>query len=160
MTLSTVAHQALLSMRFSRQEYWSWLPFPSPGDPPDPGIKLVCLTSNLHWQAGSLPLAPPHPHLLKWFYNMLNFPGIKQSCSLQEDTSLSPLELYRRSLTIQNFWSFGHLAGVSWEADTILQPSLHFWFSITRDSWASTNFFSYMESSLSFHAQKIHNILF
>ena len=35
----TVAHQALLSMGFSRQEYRSGLPFPSPGDLPDPGIK-------------------------------------------------------------------------------------------------------------------------
>ena len=35
----TVAHQAPLSMRFSRQEYWSGLPFPSPGDLPDTGIK-------------------------------------------------------------------------------------------------------------------------
>jgi len=35
----TVACQALLSIRFSRQEYWSGLPFPSPGDLPDPGIK-------------------------------------------------------------------------------------------------------------------------
>ena len=35
----TVAHQAPLSMGFSRQEYWSELPFPSPGDLPDPGIK-------------------------------------------------------------------------------------------------------------------------
>ena len=38
-TLCTVARQALLSMEFSRQEYWSGLPFPSPGDLPDPGIK-------------------------------------------------------------------------------------------------------------------------
>ena len=36
----TVALKAPLSMGFSRQEYWSELPFPSPGDPPDPGIKL------------------------------------------------------------------------------------------------------------------------
>ena len=36
---SLVAHQAPLSMGFSRQEYWSGLPFPSPGDLPDPGIK-------------------------------------------------------------------------------------------------------------------------
>ena len=36
----TVAGQAPLSMGFSRQEYWSGLPFPSPGDPPNPGIKL------------------------------------------------------------------------------------------------------------------------
>ena len=35
----TVAHQAPLSMGFSRQEYWSGLPFPSPGDLPDPGIE-------------------------------------------------------------------------------------------------------------------------
>ena len=35
----TVAHQAPLSMGFSRQEYWSGLPFPSPGDLPHPGIK-------------------------------------------------------------------------------------------------------------------------
>ena len=35
----TVAHQAPPSMGFSRQEYWSGLPFPSPGDLPDPGIK-------------------------------------------------------------------------------------------------------------------------
>ena len=35
----TVAYQASLSMGFSRQEYWSGLPFPSPGDLPNPGIK-------------------------------------------------------------------------------------------------------------------------
>ena len=35
----TVAHQAPMSMGFSRQEYWSGLPFPSPGDRPDPGIE-------------------------------------------------------------------------------------------------------------------------
>ena len=35
----TVAHQAPLSMGFSRQEYWSGLPFHSPGDLPDPGIE-------------------------------------------------------------------------------------------------------------------------
>ena len=35
----TVVHQALLSMGLLRQEYWSGLPFPFPGDLPDPGIK-------------------------------------------------------------------------------------------------------------------------
>ena len=45
MTLRTVAHQAPLSMGFSRQEYWSGLPCPSPGDLPDPGIEPVSLTS-------------------------------------------------------------------------------------------------------------------
>ena len=38
-TLWTVAHQAPPSMGFSRQEYWSGLPFPSPGDLPNPGIE-------------------------------------------------------------------------------------------------------------------------
>ena len=37
----TVAHQAPLFMGFSRQEYWSGLSFPSPGDLPDPGIEPV-----------------------------------------------------------------------------------------------------------------------
>ena len=40
-TLWAVAHQAPLSMEFSRQEYWSGLPCPSPGDLPDPGIEPV-----------------------------------------------------------------------------------------------------------------------
>jgi len=35
----TVAYQVPLSMGFSRQEYWSGLPFPSAGDLPDPGIE-------------------------------------------------------------------------------------------------------------------------
>ena len=38
-TLWTIAYQASLSMGFSRQEYWSGLPFPSPGDLSNPGIK-------------------------------------------------------------------------------------------------------------------------
>ena len=35
----TIARQALLSMEFSRQEYWIELPFPSPGNLPNPGIE-------------------------------------------------------------------------------------------------------------------------
>ena len=44
-TAWTVARQAPLSMGFSRQEYWSWLPFASPGDLPGAGIKPTSLTS-------------------------------------------------------------------------------------------------------------------
>ena len=40
-----VAHQAPLSMGFPRQEYWTGLPFPSPGDLPDPGTELATLMS-------------------------------------------------------------------------------------------------------------------
>ena len=41
----TVAHQALLPRRFSRQDYWSGLPFPLPGDLPEPGFKPVSQAS-------------------------------------------------------------------------------------------------------------------
>ena len=53
----TVALQAPLSMGFSRPEYWSGLPFPPPGDLPDPEIKPHLLRL-LHCQGNSLPLAP------------------------------------------------------------------------------------------------------
>ena len=51
----TVAYQAPLSMGFSRQEYWSGLPFPSPGDLPNTGIESGSSTS----QADALPSEPP-----------------------------------------------------------------------------------------------------
>ena len=51
----TVAHQASPCMGFSSQEYWSGLPFPSPGDLPNPGIKFGSLTL----QAEALPSEPP-----------------------------------------------------------------------------------------------------
>ena len=54
MTPWTVAHQAPLSMGFSRQESWSESPCPPPGNLPDLGIERLS-----YWQAGSLPLAPP-----------------------------------------------------------------------------------------------------
>ena len=41
----TIAHHAALSLKFSRQEYWSGLPFPTPRDLPDPGIKPTSPTS-------------------------------------------------------------------------------------------------------------------
>ena len=53
----TVAHQAPLSVGFSRQEYWSGLPCPPPGDLPHPGMNPNLL-HLLHWQVGSLPLMP------------------------------------------------------------------------------------------------------
>ena len=55
MTPWTVAYQAPLPMGFSRQECWSGLPFPSPGDLPDPGIEPGSPTL----QADALPSEPP-----------------------------------------------------------------------------------------------------
>ena len=42
-TLWTIVHRAPLSMGFLKQEYWSGLPFPTPGDLPNPGIKPISL---------------------------------------------------------------------------------------------------------------------
>ena len=55
MTPWTVACQAPLSIEFSRQEYWSWLPFPPPGDHPFPGIE----PPSPVLQVNSLPTEPP-----------------------------------------------------------------------------------------------------
>ena len=54
-TLWTVAYQAPPPMGFSRQEYWSGLPFPPPWNLPDPGIKL----GSPALQVNSLPSEPP-----------------------------------------------------------------------------------------------------
>ena len=66
-----IAHQALLSMRFSRQEYCSELPFPSPGDLPNPGIEptspvsCICrqLPSSTTWEAPISTSLCPSPGL-------------------------------------------------------------------------------------------------
>ena len=69
-TLWTVVHQAPLPMGFFRQEYWSGLPFSTPGDVPDPGIKPassvspalagVFFTTELHGK----------PSLLHWIMKL------------------------------------------------------------------------------------------
>ena len=53
-TLWAIACQAPLSVGFSRQEYWTELPFPPPRDLLNPGIEPM---SPAYWQAGSLPLS-------------------------------------------------------------------------------------------------------
>ena len=60
----TVPHQTPLSMEFSRQEYWSGLPFPSPGDLPNPGIE----SGSPELQADSLP-SEPQGKTYKWWYS-------------------------------------------------------------------------------------------
>ena len=54
-SMDYIAHQAPLSMGYSRQEYWSALPFPPPGDLPNPGIEPESLSSAL--QVDSLLLS-------------------------------------------------------------------------------------------------------
>ena len=69
MTLCSVAGQAPLSMGFPRQEYWSGLPCPPPGDLPNPGIKHV----SPALQADSLPLSHPGSSLSE-IYIACNLP--------------------------------------------------------------------------------------
>ena len=85
-TLWTVARQAPLSMGFSRQDYWSGLPFPSQGDLPNPGIKPTSLlspalaggffTASATWEALFVP---------KWHCIV----HVRQSLSLSTLSSLS-----------------------------------------------------------------------
>ena len=71
---SPAVHQAPLSMGFSRQEYWSGLPFPPPGDLLDPGIKA----ESAAWQVGFLPLGHLGSPLLTYFRCFLQY-FIKQN---------------------------------------------------------------------------------
>ena len=68
----TAACQAPPFMGFSRQEYWSGLPFPSPGDPPNPGIKPRSPTL----QADSLPLEPQEKKIVWYTERNLGIPGL------------------------------------------------------------------------------------
>ena len=87
-TLWTVAHQAPLKMRFSRQEYWIGLPCFSPGDLPDPGIEPQSPTL----QADSLPLshqkAPPPPKIAIYYFKKSHFHLSPYSNSITEERLL------------------------------------------------------------------------
>ena len=75
-----VAHLAPLSMELFRQEYWSGLPFPSPGDLSDPGIQPASLvfpalagrffSTSTTWEALPLSNHPQMDHLLNFFFNI------------------------------------------------------------------------------------------
>ena len=76
----TVAHQAPLSMEFSRQEYWSKLLFSTPGDLSDPGIEPVSLTPPLIGR--QIPY-----YCITWETHIYVYPGIKPgSPALQADS--------------------------------------------------------------------------
>ena len=66
-TLWTVNPGASVSMGFSRQEYWSGLPFPPPGDHPNPGIE----PTSPAWQADSLPLSHQGSHSISYILLVL-----------------------------------------------------------------------------------------
>ena len=94
----TVAHQAPLSMEFSKQEYWSGLPCPSRGDLPNAGIKLDSLVSL---QVDSLPLSYqrnpdiliPYPNHIAHYFSMkvLSFLGKKNGLIQFEEQQFKEL---------------------------------------------------------------------
>ena len=82
-----MAHEALLSLKFSRQEYWSEWPFPLSGDLPDPGIKPRSLA--LH--EDSLPSEPPEKPI---------YISISLSISISSVQSLSHVQLFVTPWTV------------------------------------------------------------
>ena len=98
MTPWTVAHQAPLSMGFSRPEYWSGLPLLSPGDLVNPGIKPRSPTL----QADSLPPEPPNlpveqrgsAQIIQHWDRKAHFQNVQYGCSPTERVQvlLDPLE--------------------------------------------------------------------
>ena len=86
-TLWTVAHQAPLSIGFSRQEYWSGLPFPPPGNLPNPGIEPTSLaslaltgrffTTNVTWKASSPLLLVSYLFLIEIDLKLIAFTQCK-----------------------------------------------------------------------------------
>ena len=82
-TPRTVAHQAPLSMGFSRQEYWSGLPFPSPGDLPTSGTEPRSPVSST-LQVNALPLSHRvSPKLVSVQFSSVQFSSSVVSDSLQ-----------------------------------------------------------------------------
>ena len=72
-TLWTITHQARLSMGFSKQEYWSGLPCPPSGDPPNPGMEHTPLMSSVLYT--KRPMGSPSLHLelqIHWSYKTVS----------------------------------------------------------------------------------------
>ena len=92
MTPWTVAYQVPLSMGFSRQEYWSGLPFPSPGEPPNPGIE----PRSPALQSDALRSEPPGKHA-------------KRNSVYFQPRGLSP-DLFRMDIQLFHIpWTLGQL---------------------------------------------------
>ena len=132
----TAAHQAPPSMGFSRQECWSGLPFPSPGDLPDPGIE----PGSPALQADTLPSespgkpptivwpqvnnregTQPHPSTENWIKDLLSMappirtrPGFPLSQSLLSGNSHKPLILLHQRELRTGWWQIDLLVRNNW----------------------------------------------
>ena len=97
----TLAHQAPSSMVFSRQEYWSGLPFPSPRDLPNPGIK----PQSPALQADALPAEPPGIQWMLAIWSLVPLPF------------LNPAWLSRSSQLKPGLENFEHYFASMWECN-------------------------------------------
>ena len=100
-TLWTVAYQASLSMGFSRQEYWSGLPFPPQEDLPNPGIKLKSPAPSA-LQAESLTLEPSGSP--QWRHVWHHIPGViydEKGTSAPQYFSKNPQSLSKHEKNIR-----------------------------------------------------------
>ena len=79
-TLWTVAHQAPLSLGFSRQEYWSGLPCPPPGDLPDPGIESASFLAPALASGFFTTVATWEAHTCMYIYSFFRFVLVVTKC--------------------------------------------------------------------------------
>ena len=116
----TVAHQAPLSLGFPRQEYWGGLPWPSPGDLPDPGIE----PGSPALQADSLPSEPPavrvSPIIRQWG-------SISLKGTLYFNLFFSFFSLEEKTKARNEKASFAHVVGQPAEPVVNPNPSTRFW---------------------------------
>ena len=140
----TVAFQAPLSMEFSRQEYWSGLPCPTPGDLPDPGIKPMSLASPAlvgGFFTTALPGKPLSP-LGNWQKNRV--------CS--ENFTL---ELPFYPILLVKWFLWGWSGGGQWSGWPIVQPA----FPLS-DQCLSQSLVRYFESCPGCHVLSVMLLIF
>ena len=94
LTPQTVAYQVPLSMEFSRQEYWSRLPFPSAGDLPDPGIE----PGSPALQANSVLSEPPGKQTLTGISNKFEIRNMRESKGIIKMQDMESLLSMRQKL--------------------------------------------------------------
>ena len=113
----TVALQAPLSMGFPRQEYWCGLPFPSPGDLPDPRIELSCPVSPALAARFCTSVPPGKPQ------NNVKFPQKNPKIELQYDPAILFLGIYPEKYTKKDNLKKIHAAQCSLQH--YFQQSIH-----------------------------------
>ena len=134
MTPWTIAHQTPLSTGLPRQEYWSWLPFPPPGDLPELRTSLVAqMVKNLPamqesrvWSLGREdPLEKgmaTHSSTLVWRISWTKEPHKLQFTELQRVSMIERLTL---SLSWPSNPTPGHISGESHNSKRHMHPSVH-----------------------------------